>query len=193
MLFLTALLCLLALAQGQQSTCACATTPVSVVTQTTTFPATEIQTSYYSTVTRTYFEAVVLGSASALTVSTPTAPPSTSIITVIRNGSGYLTLSNATYASNATALNPGTTTTTITQGAREGVVTSVVETFATSTLITPVSHPGVETVFSTEKYTQVLLSTIVDLSTIIAYSDVIPTRLAQTERHRHWRRADTIA
>jgi len=174
MLLLTSLLCLIALAQGQQSTCDCATTPVSVLTQTAT--VTSQQTSYYSTVTRTYFEAVVLGSASALTVSTPTAPPSTSIVTVIRNGSGYLTLSNATYASNATALNPGTTTTTITQGAREGVVTSVVETFATSTLITSVSHPDVKTAFSTQKNTQVLLSTITESLTFTTYSDLIPTR-----------------
>jgi len=53
-------------------------------------------------------------------------------------------LSNATYAKNTTALNLGITTTTITKGARDGVITSVVEASATSTLITPVSHPAVD-------------------------------------------------
>ena len=183
MLFLTSLLCLFALVQGQQSTCACVTTPVTVVTQTATFPVTNLQTSYYSTVTKTYFDAVVLGSASALTVSTPTAPPSTSVITVIRNGSGYLTLSNATYTGNATFFNVSTTTTTVTQtaGASSGIVTTVVQAFATSTLITPVSHPAVETAFSTQKYTQILLSTTTDNLTITSYSDVIPTRRVRPE------------
>ena len=183
MLFLTSLLCLFALAQGQQSTCACVTTPVTVVTQTAIFPATNVQTSYYSTVTKTYFDAVVLGSVSALTVSTPTAPPSTSVITVIRNGSGYLTLSNATYTGNATSFNVSTTTTTVTQtaGASSGVITTVVQAFATSTLITSVSHPAVETAFSTQKYTQVLLSTTTDHLTITSYSDVIPTRRVGTK------------
>ena len=183
MLFLTSLLCLFALTQGQQSTCACVTTPVTVVTQTATFPVTNVQTSYYSTVIKTFFDAVVLGSASALTVSTPTAPPSTSIITVIRNGSGYLTLSNATYTDNATFFNASTTTTTITQtaGSSSGIVTTVVQAFATSTLITPVSHPAVETAFSTQKYTQILLSTTTENLTITSYSDVIPTRRVRTE------------